>query len=93
MSWAALAEIALTYSDAFAITGLAGYIAYEIRLGALREVRSNQRTLGIGLYRVIKRDEELDEEAFRAALWGEDSDELFFRDLNVSDSSDHEPGD
>lgn len=82
MVWSLIFESLLTHSEALAVVGLGLYIAYETRIGAIREVRSNQRTLGVALYRVIERDDELDEEAFRHALWDKDSDQVLLSDLD-----------
>lgn len=89
--WGLFAEVASDHTEALAIVLLGAYIAYEIRLGAMKDVQENQKTLAVGLYRVIKRDETLDEEAFREAFWGGDDEALLFRDLNVNgDSDDHD---
>lgn len=87
-----MAEIALAYSETLGVVGFAVYIAYEIRLGKIKDVQRDQRVIGVGLYRVIKRDDELDEEAFRKALWDDGDGAVLYRDLSV-DRSDHEAGD
>ena len=76
-----LLEVLLEHSEAVAVASLGVYIAYEIRFGAMREVRENQRVLGIGLYRVIERDDDLDEEEFADALWGDNGGEILYRTL------------
>lgn len=82
MSWGLLTEAVLTHSQSLALVLFGGYIAYEIRLGAIKEVRQNQRTLGVALYRVIERDDELNETAFREALWdGDDGSDVLLSDL------------
>jgi len=86
MVWGFVADILLAHSEALAVVGLGLYIAYETRIGAIKEVRSNQRTLGVALYRVIERDEELDERAFRNALWDKDEDDgVLLSDLERGD--------
>lgn len=77
-------EILTSYSEALAVVGFALYIAYEIRLGVINSVQESQRVIGVGLYRVIKRDESLDEEAFRRALWGDDDEAVLYRDLSTN---------
>lgn len=79
-----LVDLLLGHSEALAITVLGLYIAYEIRVGAMREVRANQRTLGVALYRVIQRHPELDEEEFRRQFWDSDDDKLMASDLDVT---------
>lgn len=91
--WGPLIDILLGHSEALAVTGFGLYIAYEIRLGAIREVRANQRVLGVGLYRVIKRDESLDEEAFRKALWDGGGKAVLYRDLSVNGTEEDRPED
>ena len=75
-------SILLEYSQATAIMLFGLYIAYEIRWGVLKKVRDNQRTLGVALYRVIERDNELDEEVFRDAFWDEDSEDVLLSDFD-----------
>lgn len=82
MVWEILIGIALEHSQALAITMLGLYIAYETRVGVMRGVRDDIHVVGVGLYRVIERDDQLDEEEFRAALWDEDSDKLLASDLD-----------
>lgn len=88
MVWGIIVELFLQQSTALAITALGFYIGYEIRFGAMQEVRANQETLSVAMYRVIQRDEELDEAAFREAMWedGED-DGVLLSDLEVEDEA------
>ena len=85
MAWATIADLVLNQSQALSVVALGFYIAYETRLGAIKEVRENHRTLGVALYKVIERDDKLDENAFRESLWGEDDDEVLLSDLNRGD--------
>lgn len=79
-------ELLLAHSQALALVVFGAYIAYEIRAGAIEEVRRNQRTLGVALYRVIERDGELNEEAFRDALWDDEGREkVLLSDLERGD--------
>lgn len=83
---ASLIEFALGYSEALSTTAVGLYLLYEVRLGVIKETRENQRTLGVGLYRVIERDEELDEAVFREEMWNESEEEgLLARDLTADD--------
>lgn len=79
--WAFAFDVMLAHSEAVAVVGLGLYIAYEVRIGAIHEVRQNQRVLGVGLYRVIERDKDLDEEAFADALWGDTHEDLLYQKL------------
>lgn len=85
MGWGLAVDIALDHSQTISVALFAAYIAYEIRLGVIRDVQENNRVIGIGLYHVIERDEELDETAFRDALWDEGDNKVLQSDLTKGD--------
>lgn len=84
-----LIDVLLAHPDAGAVTALAAYLAFEVRLGRIQEIRLNQqearqerRILGVTVYAIVKSDDTLDEGEFRRMLWG-DEEEFFPRDLNA----------
>lgn len=70
-------------SEAGSVGLLALYLAYEIRFGKLAQVQSNNEAIAVALYRVLKRDDQFDEEAFREEVWGEEDTDLLLSDLEA----------
>lgn len=84
-------EILVENPDAGVVMGLSVYLLYEIRMGKLEDFRMQQKqtsqqiqVLGVALYKVVQRDEELDEEQYRDLLW-EDEKDVFPGDLKIED--------
>lgn len=78
--------------EAGSILLLGIYLAYEIRLGTMREVRSDQHTMALALYRVIEHTDGLDEQAFRNEMWGENGEGLILQDLDVDPMAEEKEG-
>jgi len=84
-------EILVENPDAGVVMGLSVYLLYEIRMGKLEDFRMQQKqtsqqiqVLGVALYKVVQRDEKLDEEQYRDLLW-EDEKDVFPGDLKIED--------
>lgn len=74
-----LSKIAAQHPDVGVIIGLGAYILYEIRFGRLEDLQERQRVaqeqrmiLGVTLYKIVRKDDDLDETEFRDLLWSDD---------------------
>lgn len=72
MAASVVIEGLVSNSETSAIVMSALYLIYEVRLGVISDVRENQRVLGLAVYQLIERKTEMDAEAFRDSLWGQD---------------------
>lgn len=86
---ATLLELLMAHPDAGVLVVLGGYVVYEVRFGRVKQLHSVQmdaekerHLLSVAVYKIIRDDEEFDEQRFRDLIWGNDGeDTLFPQDL------------